>query len=159
MALPIGSKAPDFRLKAQSGEFVQLSERLGRGPQVLAFFPMAFTGVCAAELCEFQEGLAGFADLGADVYGISGDSQYTLKAFAEKIGVEFPLLSDYNHEVAPAYDVMYEDFNSFRGVPKRSVFVLDAQGVIRYVWATDNAGERPDLAAVREALQGLGGAT
>lgn len=154
MALQPGTKAPDFALPRHSDfkEKVQLSDRLGRGPIVLVFFPMAFTGVCTAEVCDFRDALGDFAEVGGEVYGISGDSPFTLKAFAEQNQLTYALLSDYNHEAVKLFDVQDPDFLGFQGVARRSVFVLDAAGVVRYSWVAPNPGVKPDIAEVREAV-------
>lgn len=155
MSTAIGSKIADFELVSHSGDKVRLSEQLTKGPVVLAFFPMAFTGVCTAEMCEFRDSIKEFEDLNATVFGISVDSRFSLKAFAEQQDLNFPLLSDFNKEVAGGLGILYEDFLGMRGVAKRSVFVVKPDLTVAHSWVTDNAGDRPDLAQVREALTNL----
>lgn len=153
MSSELGVKAPDFELVSNAGESVQLSKAVEKGPVVLAFFPLAFTGVCTEEMCEFRDSLSRFNDLNAQVFGISVDSRFSLDVFAKQNGLEFPLLSDFNKQAATAFDCIYEDFLGLKGVAKRSVFVVDKEMTIRYRWVTDNAKEKPDQAEVRKTLE------
>jgi peroxiredoxin len=151
----VGDTAPDFTAPLVDGDDIgpfSLSDALGDGPVVLAFFPGAFTGVCTDELCTFQDQLAGFEDVGATVYGISVDSPFSQQEFAAQEGLEFGLISDSNKELIDAYDVRmdFEDFGYY-GVAKRSVFVLDAEGEITYAWVSDDPGVEPDYDAVEQA--------
>ena len=148
-------KAPDFELMSNKGESIKLSDQLAHGPVVLAFFPLAFTGVCSEEMCEFRDSLAEFNSLNAKVFAISVDSRFALNAFAEKNALEFSLLSDFNKEVSQAYGVQYENFLGLRGVAKRSVFVVGKDGVVKYRWVSEDAKVKPNQAEVKEALKGL----
>lgn len=149
----VGDTVEDFELVDSGGKRFRLSQALQSGPVVLAFFPFAFTGVCSAEMCEFRDTLRDFESLNATVFGISVDSQYTLKAFSEQQGLNFPLLSDFNKDVASRLGILYENFNGHKGVAKRSVFVLRSDATVAYRWSSDNAKERPDLNEVKEALR------
>jgi glutaredoxin-dependent peroxiredoxin len=153
MSTAIGEKVKDFELTSHTGETVRLSEQLKSGPVVLAFFPMAFTGVCTAEMCEFRDSIKEFEGLNSTVFGISVDSRFSLKAFAEQQELNFSLLSDFNKEVSGGLGILYEDFLGMRGVAKRSVFVVNKDSTVAYKWVTDNAGERPDLSEVRKAIK------
>ena len=155
MPADLNVKAPDFELMSHQGESIKLSDKLSQGPVVLAFFPLAFTGVCTEEMCEFRDGLADFSNLKAQVFGVSVDSRFALNAFAQQNKLDFPLLSDFNKEVSKAYDAQYETFLGLNGVAKRSVFVIDTEGVVRYRWVSDDAKVKPDQSAVREALSKL----
>lgn len=148
-------KAPDFELQSNKGEAIKLSDQLAHGPVVLAFFPLAFTGVCSEEMCEFRDSLAEFNQLNAKVFAISVDSRFALNAFAEKNSLEFSLLSDFNKEVSKAYGVQYENFLGLHGVAKRSVFVVGKDGVVKYRWVSEDAKVKPNQAEVKEALKGL----
>ena len=152
MTTAIGDKISDFELMSHEGESVKLSEKLQQGPVVLAFFPMAFTGVCTAEMCEFRDSIKEFEQLKATVFGVSVDSRFSLAAFAKQQELNFPLLSDFNKEVAGSLGILYEDFLGMKGVAKRSVFVVKPDFSLAYKWVTDNAGERPDLSEVRGAI-------
>lgn len=155
MTLATNVKAPDFELTSNKGEKVHLTELLKNGPVVLAFFPLAFTGVCTAEMCAFRDQMSDYNSLGGQVLGLSVDSRFTLDEFAKKHDLQFPLLSDFNKEVGQAYGVLYEDFLGMKGVHKRSLFVIDKDGTIKYSWMNEKAGEMPDLAPVQAALKEL----
>src|SRR2546430_9632959 len=127
MAAETGSIAPDFTLPNQDREPVTLSKQRGR-PTVLAFFPAAFSSVCQKELCTFRDALTQLDKLSrakAQVYGISVDTFFTLKAFADQQHLTFPLLSDFNKQVIRDYGVFNEDMIGLKGIAKRAVFVLD----------------------------------
>ena len=164
MALSVGTTAPDFELTtlgAEGPEVVKLSEQLGDGNVLLLFVPMAFTGVCTQEFCSVTSELAEYSDLNAKVFGISGDNPFAQQNWKEKEGIEITLLSDYEHEVAAAYDIAYESFLPAKnlymgGVPKRSAFIVDKDGVIQYAESSDNPGDLPDFAAIKAKLGELG---
>ena len=124
---------------------------------MLAFFPGAFTGVCTKEMCTLRDSLASFSKLGAQVVGISVDAPAANKGFAEVNKLGFPLLSDYRRDVSPQYCGLNQDFGGLKGltVSKRSVFVLDAQGVVRYAWISENPGVEPDYAEVNKAVNSI----
>ena len=154
MSVDVGSKAPDFTLMNQDREPVTLSQQRGR-PVVLAFFPAAFSSVCTKELCTFQDALAQLNDVNAAVYGISVDTFFTLKAFHDQQKLSFPLLSDFNKQVIRDYGVFNEDMIGLKGIAKRSVFVLDKDGVVRHREVLDDARNEPDYDRVFAALEGL----
>jgi peroxiredoxin len=163
MALSIGSKAPDFSLSTKTSEgvkLIRLSDNFEKKNTLLLFFPMAFTGVCTAELCETSEGLDAYKDLNAEVYGISGDSPFSLEVWAEKEQIRVPLLSDYDHVVTKTYGVAYDRFAPDRnlpmgGVPKRSAFIIDRNGVIQYAEESDNPRQLPNFNAIKAKLNEL----
>lgn len=154
MAVAPGESAPDFTLKNTDLEEVSLSSLRGRNV-VLLFVPFAFTGTCTQELCDITQGLSAYADLDADVLGISVDAPFSQKAWAEKEGIGIPLLSDLNREVGAAYGAQYDDFLGFQGVCKRSAFVVDKEGVVRYASVSDDPKVLPDFDAIRACLQSL----
>ncbi|MDF1862169.1 MAG: redoxin domain-containing protein [Verrucomicrobiales bacterium] len=164
MALSVGTQAPDFELTtlgAEGPEVVKLSEQIGEGNILLLFVPMAFTGVCTTEFCSVTSELSEYADLNAEVFGISGDNPFAQQNWAEKEGIEITLLSDYEHTAAEAYDVAYDSFLPEKnlhmgGVPKRSAFVIDKDGVIQYAESSDNPGDLPNFDAIKETLKELG---
>ncbi len=149
-----GDQAPDFTVPLADGdiEAFTLSEDLGDGPIVLAFFPGAFTGTCTNEMRTFQEDLAAYESVGASVYGVSVDTPFSLNEFRERHDLEFGLLSDHQKQVIEAYDVG-TDFSDigYHDVAKRAVFVIDEAGTITYKWVTDDASVEPDYDAVRDA--------
>lgn len=156
MALPKDSKAPVFTLKRKTAdglEDVSLEANLGKKKTVLLFFPLAFTSVCQDELCSVSGGLQAYEDLNADVWGISVDSPFAQEAFAEKAAITLPLLSDFNKEVAAAYDVLFEDLLGLKGVAKRSAFVVNEDGIITYSWSSDNPKDLPPFEDVQAALK------
>ena len=154
MALQVGDKAPDFTLKNADMEEVSLRAQLDQNV-VLLFVPLAFTSVCTAELCDISQGLNGYEKLGARVFGLSVDSPFSLKNWAEKEGIEIPLLSYFNKEVSAAYGAQYDELIGLKGVAKRSAFVIDKGGIVRYASVSDDAKVLPDFAAIKSCLEGL----
>jgi glutaredoxin-dependent peroxiredoxin len=154
MAVDVGSRAPDFTLVNHEREPVTLSAHRGQ-PVVLAFFFGAFSSVCVTELCTFRDRLAELNRAGAQVFGISVDTFFALKAFHDAQGLTFPLLSDFNKEVIRQYDVIHEDVIGLRGIAKRAVFVLDRDGVVRYREVLEDARDEPDYEKVMAAVAAL----
>jgi peroxiredoxin len=163
MSIKVGDPAPDFTLvtKTTTGPaLVKLSEEISKSNVVLLFVPMAFTGVCTTELCDVSNGISAYEALDAKVFGISGDGPFAQEAWAQRDGITLPLLSDYEHTVAKAYGVAYEQFVPeanliMGGVPKRSAFLIDKQGIVRFADVKENARELPDFEALKSTLAGL----
>jgi len=163
MALTVGTKAPDFSLTVKTADGLKklkLSDNLGKKNTLLLFVPMAFTGVCTKEFCEISAGLGQYTALNADVWGISGDNPFAQEAWALKEKITLPLLSDYDHKIATAYDVAYTAFLPDKGldmggVPKRSAFVVDKNGIIQYAESNDDPGKLPNFEAIKAALAQL----
>jgi len=153
MSLQKGDKAPDFTLYDTEKKQRSLKEFLGK-KTVLAFYPGAFTGVCTKEFCTFRDSLAAFGSLNAQVVGISVDSPYANKSFAEQNRLSFPLLSDFSRETIKKYGGLNEDFAGVKGytAAKRAVFLLDAKGIVHYTWVSDNPGVEPPYDEVKSAL-------
>ncbi|MCA0237358.1 MAG: peroxiredoxin [Bacteroidetes bacterium] len=150
-----GDKAPEFALRASDKSLVKLSEQRGKNV-VLLFFPFAFTGVCTKELCEMRDSIAVYEKLDAQILAVSVDSPFTLAKWKEEQGFNFPLLSDFNKTVSKKYDTIYKEFGmGLKGVSKRSAFVIDRSGIVRYAEVLENAGEIPNFQAVKQALQSL----
>lgn len=154
MAIHPGDPAPDFTLKNTDLEEVTLSSLRGRNV-VLLFVPLAFTGVCTQEFCEVSRGVSAYSALDAEVLGISVDSPFAQKAWAEQEGITISLLSDFNREVCGAYGARYEDLLGMVGVAKRSAFVIDKEGTVRYASVSDDAKVLPDFEAVKACLESL----
>lgn len=160
MSIQAGDKAPDFTLVTKTADgpkLVKLSEHIGQSNIVLLFVPMAFTGVCTAELCDISSGMKDYEALDAKVFAISGDNPFAQAVWAEKEGITVPLLSDYEHEVAKAYGVAYEQFLPeanliMGGVAKRSAFVIDKAGVVRFADVKEHPKDLPDFTALKAAL-------
>lgn len=158
MPAELNQKAPDFTTKVCDGEKIEeftLSKELGKEHIILAFFPLAFSPVCTNEMCSFRDSLSQFNSLQARVYGISVDSPFTLNAFIKAHNLKFKLLTDFNKEISRAYGALHEDLMGLRGVSKRSVFVIDKNGLVRYRWVSDDPRQLPDFGAIRKALEGL----
>jgi glutaredoxin-dependent peroxiredoxin len=155
MSLDVGSKAPDFTLTNQDRQPVKLSEQRGK-PVLLAFFPAAFSSVCTKELCTFRDSMAQLNAANAQVYGISVDTFFTLKAFHDQQQYNFPLLSDFNKQAIRDYGVFNEDMIGLKGIAKRAVFVIDKDGVVRYQEVLEDARNEPDYGKALSALKGIG---
>ncbi len=156
MSKQTGEKAPDITLFDTDKNSVSLSDQHGKNVVIL-FFPLAFTGVCTAELCNVRDNIASYNNTNAQVYGISVDSLFSLGKFKAEQNLNFPLLSDFNKEAAKAFGVLYETFPAFemQGVSKRAAFVIDKDGVIRYAEVCPTPGDLPDFAAIQETLKSL----
>lgn len=156
MKIETGQTAPDFTLFDSEKNPVTLSALKGYNV-LLLFFPQAFTGVCTKELCGIRDNIALYNNADAKVFGISVDSVFTLHKFKEEQQYNFPLLSDFNKEVSALYDTLYTDWIlNMKGVSKRSAFVIDKEGVIRYAEVLENAGEVPNFEKIKEVLSSLG---
>ncbi len=154
MPIEVGGTAPDFTLMNQDREPVTLSTLVQGGPVVLAFFPAAFSGTCTAELCTFRDRLSAFNAVKAQVVGISVDTFFALKAFAEAQRFPFPLLSDFNKDVIRAYDIVNPDMIGLKDIAKRSVFVIDRHLIVRHREVLEDARDEPDYEAVERAVSG-----
>jgi len=155
MAIPVGSKAPDFSLKSKQASGLvdlKLSSNLGRRNTVLLFFPLAFTSVCTKEMCDFTAGLNAFAGLNAEVIGVSVDSPFAQEAWAQKERIGVPLASDLNKQTARDYGVLLDDLIGLGSVSARAAFVIDKQGVVQYSEQTPTPKELPDFEAVKATL-------
>ncbi len=153
MAIQIGQQAPDFTLRDTEKQKVTLSEQKGKNV-LLLFYPAAFTGVCTTELCGVRDNLTFYNNTNAQVYGISVDSLFAQGKFKKELELNFPLLSDFNKTASTAYDTIYDHwFNDMDGVSKRSAFVIDKEGIVRYAEVLENASEVPNFAAIQNCLQ------
>lgn len=153
MAIQIGQQAPDFTLRDTEKNKVTLSEQRGKSV-LLLFFPLAFTSTCTKELCMTRDNLATYNGLNTTIYGISVDSLYSLAKFRQEQQLNFALLSDFNKTASAAYDSLYEHFsNDMDGVSKRSAFVIDREGIVRYAEVLENASEIPDFEAIMACLK------
>lgn len=144
-----GSKAPDFTLKNQFGEDVTLSQIVTERPTLIVFYPFAFSGICTGELCTIRDTMPSFDDASVRVVGISCDTMFTQRAWAEDQGYDFSLLSDFwpHGEVAKAYEV----FDENAGFAIRGTFLVDADMTVR--WSLVNGpGEARDFTGALEAL-------
>lgn len=152
MSVDVGAKAPDFTLPNQDREPVTLSEQLKKGPVVLAFFPAAFSSVCTTEMCNFRDSASELNAVNATVLGVSVDTFFALKAWADAQKLNFPLLSDFNKTTIRQYGVVNPDMIGLKDIAKRAVFVIDRNGIVRHREVLDDARNEPDYAKVRQAL-------
>lgn len=152
----VGEKAPEFTLYDFDKNERKLSEFLGKGKKtVLAFYPGAFTSVCTKELCTFRDSLSELDTLDAQIIGISVDSPFANKAFAEANALSFPLLSDFRREVVQRYGVVWKSLGNVNGydTANRAIFILDENGVITYKWVALNPGVEPNYEEIKAQLQ------
>ncbi|MFX0163415.1 MAG: peroxiredoxin [Candidatus Hodarchaeota archaeon] len=152
--IEVGQKAPDFMLSDTELKVRNLKDFLDKNV-VLAFYPGAFTSVCTKEMCTFRDSMAKLNALKAQVVGISVNDPFTNKAFAEVNGLKFPLLNDYNREVVKLYGVAAPDFAGLKGyiAAKRSVFIIDTEGIVRYVWVSEDPKIEPNYKEIEKVLE------
>jgi peroxiredoxin len=152
--IEVGNKAPDFTLPDTDLKTRSLKEFRGK-KVVLAFFVGAFTSVCTKEMCAFRDSMARLIDLKAQVIGISVNDPFSNKAFAEKNRLTFPILSDYTRQVIKIYGIETPDFGGLKGytVAKRSIFIIDKNGIVRYIWTTEDPITEPYYGEVESALE------
>ena len=155
-SLSLGKKSPNFNLPDQDNVVRSLRDFLGK-KIVLAFFPGAFTEVCTREMCAFRDSTKPLMVLGAQIVGVSVNDPFTNKAFAEMNGLPFPVLSDYTRKTIREYGVLQKNFAKLKGytVAKRSVFILDEAGRVRYKWVSKDPGKEPDYGEVMKQLSEL----
>jgi len=148
-----GDKAVGFTLPSAPGEEVDVSQDLGGEPVVLLFFPLAYSPVCTNEMCQLRDTWSQWQGLNARVYGISVDSPFITEKFRNEYEIPFPILSDFNKDVARQYDVLHEDLLGLKGVAKRAAFVIDASGNVVYDWVSDDPKQLPDFDEVQAAVK------
>jgi len=155
--LSVGQKAPDFTLPDTELKPRRLKDFLEKNV-MLAFYPGAFTSVCTKEMCTFRDSIVKLSDLKAQVVGISVNDPFSNKAFAERNMLSFPLLSDYNREVIGLYGVASKDFAGLKGytAAKRSVFIVDRTGTVRYVWISEDPRVEPNYGEIERVLEEIG---
>jgi peroxiredoxin len=159
MALPVGSKAPDFTLKSKNADGlrdVSLSANFGKKNTVLLFFPLAFTGVCTQEMCDITAGFGAYADVNADVIAVSVDSPFAQEAWALKEKIAVTLASDLNKTTAKNYETLLDDLVGLGSVSARAAFVIDKDGVIQYSEQTPTPKDLPNFDAIQARLATLG---
>jgi mycoredoxin-dependent peroxiredoxin len=152
MPLQVGDQAPDFTLIDQNGKQWTLSEFRGDRNVLVVFYPVAFSPICTGELCQLRDDLAEFQNSDAQVLAVSVDSTYTLKAWSDQQGYDFPLLADFwpHGKVAQSYGA----FNDTAGIANRGTFLVDTDGVIRFA-EMNQPGEARDQTAWKQALAAL----
>ncbi len=158
MAIPIGTKAPDFTLKSKTAAGladVKLSNNFGKTNTVLLFFPLAFTSVCTAEMCDITAGLNSYKGLNAEVIGVSVDSPFAQEAWAQKEKIGITLASDLNKKTAEAYGVLLPDLIGLGAVSARAAFVIDKHGTVQYSEQTPTPKDLPNFSAIKDTLARL----
>jgi peroxiredoxin len=153
-SIKVGDKAPDFTLPDIDMKLRSLKEFLGQ-KVVLAFFPSAFTSTCTKEMCSFRDSMARLIDLHAQIVGISVNDPFSNKGFTEKNMLPFPILSDLKREVIKQWGLELPDFAGLKGytVAKRSIFILDGKGIVRYFWVSDNPAIEPNYDEIQKAIE------
>lgn len=148
--LKVGDMAPDFTLKTANREDWHLSDFRGKKNVVLAFVPFAFSSVCSAQLPSYEAELDRFKDFDAEIVSISMDSHFALSAWSKSMHTSFPLLSDFypQGQIVDLYGVRHA-----AGMAERALFVIDKEGIIRYIEVVHTPGEMPDNEDLFEALR------
>jgi peroxiredoxin len=155
MSISVGQAAPDIELPlAGAKEKFRPSDYNGKQPVVLLFFPLAWTSVCTDEMCSIRDSYANYKGIDAKVVGISVDSPFALDKFKAELNLPFDMASDFNREASTAYGCLYEDLLGFKGVSKRSAFVIGKDGKVLFAQVNENAKELPDFAKLQAALKG-----
>jgi peroxiredoxin len=153
MSLSVGDTAPDFSLPDQDKQVVALADLRGT-PALLVFYPFAFSGLCTGELCRLRDELDVYTDAGVTVLAISTDPVFSLKAFREKEGFDFALLSDFWPHGATAQ--AYGAFNEKAGMALRATFLVDAEGKVAFA-EVNSPGDVREQAGWKSAVQQLDG--
>jgi glutaredoxin-dependent peroxiredoxin len=156
MKATVNQPAPEFSLYNTEKKQINLKDLRGKNV-LLLFVPYAFTGTCTKELCMVRDDISYFDKMNATVFGISVDTPYTLAKWKEEQNLNMDLLSDFNKEAMTAYDTKYDVFGAFqfRGVAKRSAFVIDKEGILRYAEVLENAGDIPSFEKIKACLESL----
>jgi len=159
MPLKAGDAAPNFTLRDTNNESVSLADFKGKKNVVVLFFPAVGTSVCEKELCSTRDSMKDYENLDAQVLAISVDGPFSQKLWADKNKFNFPLLSDFNKEVSPAYGAFYDVWLpgkwDLKGVSKRSAFVVDKKGIVQYAEVLESAGDEPNYNSIQETLKKL----
>jgi len=153
MSLTIGSNAPTFTLPSQPGTPVDLAAVIGHEKVVLLFIPLAFSPVCTVEMCHFRDNWNQWSALGCKVFAVSVDSPFVVAKFCELERIPFAVLSDFNKDVSRSYGALHEDLMGLKGVSKRSAFVIDAKGTVKYAWVSEDPRVQVDFAAIESAVK------
>lgn len=152
----VNEKAPSFTLYDSEGKERRIEDFLEKWKKtILAFFPGAFTSVCTTEMCTFRDMFDELKSLKANLVAISVDSPFSLRAFAEKYGLEFPLLSDFKREAIERYGVLWKDLAGIKGynVANRAVFILNDSGKIIYKWVGKDPTELPNFEELKQVIK------
>jgi peroxiredoxin len=149
VAAEVGQKAPNFTLPADSWDNeVSLESARQEGAVVLFFYPGYWSRVCTDQMGQLQQEIGRFEEKGAKIMGISVDSPWSHKAWAQERSIEFPLLSDFQREVVEDYGVRHK-----KGFPERAYFVIDREGIVRAKKIEDSPSDQPKVQTVLEDLE------
>ena len=154
MAISVGDSLPDVTVYTATAEAASLPGLVQNKPTVLLFFPAAYTRVCEKELCTFRDGLASYNELGANVYGLSVDTPFTLGAYAKQLGLEFPLISDYDKSATRALGLEI-GLRGIMGFSQRAAYVVAPDGKISWLWVADVPSQEPPYDQVAAAVKAL----
>lgn len=152
----VGSKAPDFTLPDPGLNMKSLQDFRGK-KVVLAFFPAAMSPVCTKEMCSFRDSFAELSQAGAQVVAVSIDGPFANKQFTEMHGLNFPVLSDYARDAVRKYGVVMPDLLHVKqyNAAKRSVFVIDPSGTVKYKWVSDNPLIEPNYNEIKQVIKSI----
>src|SRR5262245_33435769 len=154
MSIHAGDRAIEFKLPPKPKEEINLADFIGKDQVVLLFFPLAFSSVCTAEMCQMRDDWKQYEKLGAKVFGISVDSPFVTDKFRQVENIPFPILSDFNKDVSRQYGVLMDDLMCLKGVSKRAAFVIGKDGRVKYEWVADNPGTQVKFEEIKAALAG-----
>jgi len=152
MPVQKGDRAIEFKLPPKPREEIDLAQIIGKEKIVLLFFPLAFSSVCTAEMCQMRDDYAQYQTLGAKVFGISVDSPFVTDKFRQSENIPFPILSDFNKDVSRRYGVLMDDLMGLKGVSKRAAFVIGRDGKVKYAWVSDDPKNMPKFDEIKAAL-------
>jgi glutaredoxin-dependent peroxiredoxin len=152
MFLKIGDKAPDFISKTHEMEEFKLSSYFGKENIVLFFFPLVNTPTCHEELCTLRDNYDDYEKLNARIFAISVDSPFAQKLWVNKEKFNFKMITDFNKEISEKYNCLYDDLIGLKGVSKRSAFIIDKEGIIKYIWISEDAGRLPNFKEIQDCL-------
>lgn len=150
----VGDNAPKFELMAKPGEMVNVGEDFGKHNVVLLFMPFAYSGVCTAEVCHMRDNYDAFTKLDARIYGITVDSPFVTDKWRQDENIPFPILSDFNKEVATKYGAIHEQLKIWKGVAKRAAFVVGKDGKVKYAWVSEDPGKQVNFDEIAAAVKG-----
>lgn len=154
MAISVGESLPEVTVYTASAEPLPLPSLVQGKPTVLLFFPAAFTRVCEKELCTFRDGLAAYNDLGANVYALSVDTPFTLKAYAQQLGLSFPLISDFDKAATRALGLEI-GLRGIMGFSQRAAFVVAPDGKVGWQWIAEVPSQEPPYEEVAAAVRSV----